>query len=119
MALFYLENDMARAFAKAFYNSKEWKVVREYVLKRDNYLCTKCDNPAEEVHHIKHLTPENITDINITLNPDNLICLCKDCHFAIHKADKIHGIKQTHNSFDCNNEYEFDENGYLIQISPR
>lgn len=47
MALFYLENDMARAFAKAFYNSKEWKVVREYVLKRDNYLCTKCDNPAQ------------------------------------------------------------------------
>ena len=108
---------MAREFSKSFYNSKEWQKCRSYVLKRDNYLCTKCGNPAEEVHHIIHLTPQNITDISISLNPDNLTCLCKDCHFAEHKADKIQGIKQAHNIIDCDIQYEFDENGYLV-ISP-
>ena len=29
---------------------------------RDRYMCTRCGRPAEEVHHIKHLTPENIND---------------------------------------------------------
>ena len=109
---------MARTFAKAFYNSKEWRVVREYILMRDKYLCTNCGNPAEEVHHIIHLTPQNITDINISLNAENLTCLCKNCHFDIHRVDKINGIKETHNSFDCDTEYEFDENGYLVKKSP-
>lgn len=109
---------MARAFAKAFYNSKEWEAVRRHVLKRDNYLCVNCGAPAEEVHHIKHLTPQNITDVNISLNPENLTSLCKDCHFEIHKADKANGIKKAHDSFGCGNEYMFDEHGYLVRIPP-
>ena len=109
---------MARDFAKTFYKSKEWRVVREHILMRDKYLCTKCGEPAEEVHHIIHLTPQNITDMSISLNPENLTSLCKSCHFDVHRVDKANGIKQVHNSFDCNDEYAFDENGYLIQISP-
>jgi 5-methylcytosine-specific restriction endonuclease McrA len=108
---------MAREFAKAFYNSKEWQNTRKYILMRDKYLCVKCGAPAEEVHHIKHLSPSNITDTEITMNPENLASLCRDCHFAEHKADKIRGIKQSHNIMDCDIQYEFDENGYLV-ISP-
>lgn len=37
-------------------------------------------NPAEEVHLKKELTPDNINDISVTVNPDNLISLCGDCH---------------------------------------
>ena len=80
---------MSRAFSKAFYNSKEWQNVREGVLMRDKYLCVKCGRPAEEVHHIVHLTPENIGDDNVTMNPDNLMSLCKECHMKIHKEEKI------------------------------
>lgn len=106
---------MAREFAKSFYKSKEWQQVRSFVLMRDKYLCTKCGNPAEEVHHIIHLSPKNIYDISITLNPDNLTCLCRNCHFAEHKADKLHGIKQASKAADCDIDYEFDENGYLVR----
>lgn len=109
---------MARDFAKAFYKSKEWQKVRDYCLKRDRFLCKKCSHPAQEVHHIVHLTPENITDITISLNPNNLICLCKDCHFAEHKADKVEGIRKAHGIEDCLPQYEFDENGYLVEVPP-
>ena len=106
---------MAREFSKAFYNSKEWKNVRKSILMRDKYLCVKCSAPAEEVHHVEHLTPFNIGDISITMNPDNLISLCKECHFAEHKKDKIDGIKKAHSIIDCDNDYVFDENGYLVR----
>ena len=110
---------MAREFAKAFYNSKEWQKCRDYVLRRDNYLCIRCGNPAEEVHHKKHLTPKNITDANISLNPDNLICLCRDCHFAEHKADKERAVvrankyRKKHRRVTENGMY-FDDNGVFM-----
>lgn len=109
---------MARDFAKAFYKSKEWQVVREYALKRDMYLCRKCGAPAEEVHHKIHLNPENISDVSVSLNPDNLICLCRDCHFAEHKEDKAAGIRRANGVTDCDEQYIFDENGYLIELPP-
>lgn len=105
---------MARAFAKAFYNSPAWEKCRENILRRDNYLCVKCGKPAEEVHHIKHLSPRNIGDISITLNPDNLISLCRDCHFAEHKQDKVKGLQDRAKSA-AGDDYEFDDNGFLVR----
>lgn len=105
---------MAREFAKAFYRSKEWERVRDYVLRRDNFLCVKCGHPAEEVHHVIHLSPENIYDVSITLNPDNLKSLCKDCHFREHKEDKARGIRQR-NGTDILVEITFDDNGMVIR----
>ena len=107
---------MARSFSKSFYDSKEWAAVRAYILQRDHYKCTRCNNPAEEVHHITRLSPENIWNTSITLNPDNLISLCKDCHFAEHKAEKEAGKLKAHGkSFgDCREGFHFDENGMLV-----
>ena len=103
---------MAREFAKKFYRSKEWEQVRNYCLMRDNYLCVNCGQPAEEVHHIKHLTPSNIGDPSITLNPANLQCLCRACHFEEHRGE--HGTgRQTQEQTNAN-EYTFDSNGYLV-----
>lgn len=106
---------MARDFAKAFYKSKEWQQCREYILMRDRFLCVKCGYPAEEVHHKIHLTPANIGDVNVTLNPANLISLCKNCHFEQHKVDKARGIRKANGLADCGDEYEFDEQGFLVR----
>lgn len=109
---------MAREFAKAFYKSKLWQDTREVILKRDRYLCRTvgCYNPAEEVHHIKHLTPENLNDPNVSVNPANLISLCGECHKAIHKKDKVAGLKQRAKRQDILPEIIFDENGYPIPV---
>lgn len=110
---------MAQEFAKSFYKSKLWQEVRESILKRDNYLCqTKgCYNPAEEVHHKTKLTPENINDTNISVNPSNLISLCAECHKAIHLGDKVAGIrKKTKEQQSILPDVIFDENGYPIVL---
>lgn len=101
---------MAREFSKAFYNSQLWKDTRAYILKRDKFLCVECGRPAEEVHHIKHLTPQNINDPNVTVNPDNLKSLCRECHFNEHKGEHGNGRKNAEEY-----KYEFDSNGYLIK----
>lgn len=102
---------MAREFARKFYRSKQWQKARVYVLQRDNYLCTMCGSPAEEVHHIIHLTPENISDPNITINPQNLSSLCKDCHHKVHERGKYAKHEVVRENL------KFDKNGNLVKIS--
>ena len=104
---------IAREFSVSFYHSKEWKKVRKFVLMRDNYLCQICGAPAEEVHHKIHQTPRNIWNVSITLNPDNLVSVCTDCHFSIHKHDKDRR-KDGLSEGDCATGYHFDESGQLV-----
>lgn len=110
---------MARSFSDAFYHSAAWHKARELVLMRDRYMCVRCKRPAEEVHHIIRLSPENITDINITLNPQNLISLCGDCHRDEHKEERINAtLKGEGKSYgDCREGFHFDENGMIVPDS--
>lgn len=110
---------MAKEWAKAFYNSKEWQAVRQAVLMRDKYLCQKCHtHPAEEVHHKIYLTQQNIYDESISLNAANLISLCRDCHQNEHKHSRTNqrlinkDIRDMANKLDT--EYIFDANGQLV-----
>lgn len=111
---------MAKEFSKAFYKSDVWREVRESILKRDRYICQAagCHNPAEEVHHKIRLTPDNINDPNITVNPKNLISLCGDCHKIIHKGDRTAGArnKREQSGKKILPDVIFDENGYPIPI---
>lgn len=101
---------MAREFAKSFYNSKEWKKCRELIMIRDSYLCVLCNKPAQEVHHKKHITPNNINNPAITLNPENLISLCGDCH------KKIHAGEQTNQQESILPLISFDEDGNPVIV---
>ena len=103
---------MARKFAKPFYNSKAWKDCRESykkaIPKYKRGLCEQCYEKGkheigDEVHHKIWLTPNNINDPNITLNHDNLILLCYECHKAIHTKR----VKK---------RYVFNDKGELIPI---
>ena len=110
---------MSRQFSKQFYDSAQWERVRTGVLMRDRYMCTRCGRPAEEVHHIKHLTPENINDPNVSLNPNNLTSLCRDCHFEEHRNDRARGHTRDGREIDHREVEEgfmFDENGQLVRV---
>lgn len=90
---------------KQLYNSKVWKDTRQQVLRRDLFTCRDCHSRASEVHHIKPLTPENIDNWDISLNPNNLISLCKKCHSKI--TDGYTG--------DIQGDYIFNENGEVVK----
>lgn len=105
-----------REFARGFYNTVTWQNVREMVMKRDHWLCQDClgrgmYKGAEEVHHIIPLTPENIGDTSITLNPDNLIALCRDCHrlrhIELYKGTQHIGSRRLR-------RFKFDEWGHVL-----
>ena len=80
------EKNMAKIWARKFYKSKEWKAARREALNRTGGLCQWCYEqrgeivPADEVHHIIPLTPENINNEDIALNPSRLVPLCHACH---------------------------------------
>lgn len=78
---------MSKDYAIGFYSSTAWKTCREVYKKKMCYLCESCGEPASEVHHIKHLTPDNIDNPEVTLNESNLMCLCHKCHMKIHKSE--------------------------------
>ena len=87
---------MAQDFARAFYDSPAWRSTRESYKKYRRGLCEDClrkgiITAGTEVHHIKPLTPQNITDVDVALSFDNLALLCHACHTERHATmDKSH-----------------------------
>ena len=95
-----------KEYAAQFYSSQAWKRCRQAYRKQARGLCERCltkgiYRPGEIVHHIKHITPENIMDPAVTLNPDNLQLLCRDCHAEIHQQK-------------TNRRYKLDELGRVV-----
>lgn len=78
-----------------FYKSKEWKQVKEEVMKEHHRECVMCREQgkvirAETVHHVQYVKkhPELALSKTYTYKGTeytNLIPLCHDCH------DKVHG----------------------------
>lgn len=95
---------MAREFAKDFYSSNEWKQCRESYSKSKAYICERCGSVASEVHHIIPLSPDNINDPEITMNYDNLLCLCHRCHMKEHRKH------------EDSSRYIIDVEGHVIPI---
>ena len=72
-----------------FYNSFAWKETRRAYKQSVGGLCERCLKDgiiasADVVHHIVPLTEETISDLNLSLNWDNLMALCTKCHAEVH-----------------------------------
>ena len=82
-----------KEFARDFYFSPAWKHTREAYKKSVGGLCEVClakgiIKAGEIVHHKIHLSPDNISDQNVSLSWDNLQCVCRDCHAQLHEKEK-------------------------------
>lgn len=91
-----------KPFAKAFYRSPAWQACRAaYISRRrqiDGGMCEGCgEAPGEELHHTTFLTPQNIHDAEVALNPEKLQWLCKDCHFKAHREAIVRGFEKRKN----------------------
>lgn len=75
---------MSKEYAKQFYQCRTWQDTAKAVRINKQYTCEICKGYGYIVHHIKHITPANINDSDITLNINNLMLLCNECHNKIH-----------------------------------
>ena len=79
---------------ETFYKTKEWEnLLKVLKLERVNedgvIICEHCHKPIVNAydcigHHSIFLTPQNINDINISLNPDLIQFVHHRCHNRIH-----------------------------------
>lgn len=83
-----------KEYARSFYKGKQWKRVSCLYMSSKGYVCERCGGVGEICHHKKYITPWNINNPNVTLNMDNLECLCMDCH------NKEHSCKHSRAVFD-------------------
>lgn len=84
---------MSSGVLKKFYASSEWLAFRQQIIlarKKDGrVICEKCGKQIVvskhiQVHHINELTEDNYKDKNISLNPDNVLVWCHNCHNKHH-----------------------------------
>lgn len=87
-----------RIFNQKFYNSLQWRQLRDQIIFRDN----GCDLafPGREIykhiiiHHMNNITLydiENVTEYLI--NPEYLVCVSQQTHNAIHYGDETKLMK--------------------------
>ena len=58
---------------------ENWKIIREEILKRDNFRCLICKAFAVNVHHLKY-TRKVLEGGNCAM----LISVCNSCHYKCH-----------------------------------
>lgn len=83
-----------RYLNQRFYTSKEWRRFRREIIIRDD----GCDLADPDfrildkiiIHHMNPIDPSDILDRNleILLNPENVICVSSNTHEAIHYGDQ-------------------------------
>ena len=102
---------MARDFAKQFYNSKKWQKARMMKISSEHGICERCGKAFNSrnliVHHKVYLNETNIHDENISLNQENLECVCWTCH------------NREHNTKERERVINFDEDGNIIFVRDR
>jgi len=74
---------------QTFYSSKEWQNFRKVIMAERGMICEECGKLAYKeyditIHHIKELTPENVSDVMVSLNPENVKLVHHACHNKIH-----------------------------------
>lgn len=83
----YAEMNEEELKIQKFYNSKEWRKMRDKMMAKCNGLCQICWalgklKNATSVHHIVKLR----VDFNKRLDEDNLICVCDSCHRVLEES---------------------------------
>lgn len=82
-----------RHMNQTFYQSREWKRVRDFVILRDN----GCDLGVDGytiygkilIHHMNPITVRDIATVSdYLMNPEYLICVTHTTHNAIHYGDE-------------------------------
>lgn len=67
---------------KAFYNSLDWRRLKDKKMMDEQYRCERCKRLATEVHHIKPIQTKQGWELR--LDYKNLLAVCTTCHNKEH-----------------------------------
>lgn len=77
--------------------SREWRQLRAQKMRESEGLCERCRKAgvitaATEVHHIAPVEQDKnrVLMRQRCFDPNNLICVCRECHDALHDELKSH-----------------------------
>ena len=80
-----------RYINQRFYESSEWKRIRDFVILRDMGCDLGCkDDPISGkiyIHHMNPITSDDMNNPDKILNPEYLISVSLETHNAIHYGD--------------------------------
>lgn len=83
-----------------FYSSAAWLQFSSMIREQRFHICELCGRPnAAEVHHLIHLTKENVNTPAVSLNADNVMLLCKHCHYSVHARGKYRARRSFFDAF--------------------
>lgn len=85
--------DAHRYLNQTFYQSYDWQAIRRKVIIRDMGCdLAMSDRPINKYVMVHHINPITIDDLmnrtSAVLDPENLICVSKRTHNAIHFSDE-------------------------------
>lgn len=98
---------MARcSVLKSFYASSSWQTFRAAIIAERGLTCEHCgklitDIGDATVHHKIELTPDNVCDVAISLNPENVMVVHNGCHDVIHGRFGHPKQKEVYIVFGC------------------
>lgn len=78
---------------KSFYASEKWINFRQLIIDsravNGEVICEHCHKVIKTskdiiAHHTTELTPENVDNVDISLNPEKIMLVHHDCHNEIH-----------------------------------
>lgn len=75
---------------RRFYNNRAWTTFRMMLIAERGPICSRCHRIISRSidiigHHTTELTPENVHDYSVSLNPEKVDLVCRDCHDKEHK----------------------------------
>lgn len=71
-----------------------WWKLQKQICERDGYKCRWCNKKANTVHHI---VPRSRNGTN---HPNNLACICNDCHEKRPYHSHMHSHSHSHHDED-------------------
>jgi hypothetical protein len=89
------------AVLKSFYASEKWINFRLGLINERGTKCSRCGERIAKSkdligHHKVELTPENVHDRMISLNPELVDLVCFDCHNKEHNRFGKQAVKQVY-----------------------
>lgn len=75
-----------KEYLRGYHDNKKFDGNRNKILKRDNYTCQICGNKEKLIVHHKDETINSKVKNN---DLNNLITLCRGCHFTVHGLANI------------------------------